>query len=194
MTALPIPFIAGLDGSFVREALVRGAIVVAIHLPIVGLVGFGHWTLWKRKRRVHLIYVLPLTWYFIGLVAYWFSMVWYPDFAKAEWWPLGRYPDEESAYLACLTGLLLGLSHGLWVARLLHRRNEPALSLLALWSNAWVLLLPPIGLMSGVVALRRIRRNPSRLRGKWLAWAAIVVNSLGTLWLLLIVAAWLFGW
>jgi hypothetical protein len=194
MTALPTPFIAGLDGSFVKEGLILMAVAVAIHVPIAGAVGFGHWALWKRKRRVHLSYVLPLTWYFIGLVAYWFSMVWYPDFAKAEWWPLGRHPDEESTYLAGLISLLLVLLHGTLIVRLLYRPGEPALSLLALWSNAWVLLLPPVGLISGVVALRRIRRNPSWLSGKWLAWAAIVVNSLGTLWVLLIGAAWLFGW
>ena len=177
--------IAGLDGSAFRAGMVNALVLLAIHLPLLGAALGGHWALWKGKRRVHLFYVVPITWYFLGLIVYYVCAKWYPDSAWTEWWPLGRHPEEESLYLAILCSSLLLPAHGTLLARLVRRPGEPAVSLLALWSTAGVAVLPPAGLAGGLAALRRIQREPARLCGKAVAWTAIILNALVCLWLLL---------
>ena len=177
--------IAGLDGSAFRAGMVNALVLLAIHLPLLGAALWGHWELWKRKRRAHLFHVVPITWYFLGLVVYGVCASWYPEFAQRGDWPLGQHPEEESLYLAILCSSLLLPAHGTLLTRLLRRPGEPAVSLLALWSITGVAVLPPAGIAGGLVALRRIKREPARLCGKAVAWTAIILNALVCLWLLL---------
>jgi hypothetical protein len=189
---MPQFLLAGLDGSFARAAMVIGLILLVIHLLLLAGVLYGHWALWKRKRRFHVIYLLPFTWYFLGGIGYVISMDWYPEFARAEWWPLGHHPEEESAYLALLYASLVLPAHGTLITRLMRRPNEPAVTLLALWAFAWVAVFPPAGLVCGRAALRRIRREPQRYGGKVLAWFALILNALLSFWLVVALGAWLY--
>jgi hypothetical protein len=177
--------IAGLDGSAFRAGMVTALVLLAIHLPLLAAALWGLWALGKGKRRGHLFYVVPITWYFFGLVVYGVCGSWYPEFARRGDWPLGQHPEAESLYLGILLSSLLLPAHGTVLTRLLHRPGEPAVSLLALWSIAGLAVLPPAGLAGGLVALRRIQREPARLSGKAVAWAAIILNGLVCLWLLL---------
>ena len=134
MEAVTYPvMIAGIEGSAFRAGMVTALVLLAIHLPLFGASLWGHWALWKGKRSVHLFYVVPITWYFFGLVVYYVCATWYPEFARAGWWPLGQHPEEESLYLAILFSSLLLPAHGTLLARLLRRSGDPAVSLLAIW-------------------------------------------------------------
>ena len=176
--------IAGLEGSAFRAGMVTALVLLAMHLPLLGGTLWGHRALWKSKRRGHLFYVVPITWYFLGLIVYYVCAAWYPEFAQRGDWPLGQHPEEESHYLAILCSSLLLPAHGTLLTRLLRRLGEPAVSLLALWSIAGMAVLPPAGLAGGLVALHRIQREPARLCGKAVAWTAIILNALVCLWLL----------
>ena len=63
----------------------------------------------------------------------------------------------------------------------------PQLSSLAVYSLV-LCLLPYIGLPMAVAALRRIARSEGRLYGRKLAWASIVINSLGLIFTLAVCA------
>lgn len=95
-------------------------------------------------------------------------------------------------FLALLLCSVLLPLHGTLVARLMHRPGDPVLSLPALWAGAWVAVCPPLGLALGLRALRCIRSQPELICGTTLAWSAIVLNSLGTLYLLVGLGAYLY--
>jgi hypothetical protein len=65
-----------------------------------------------------------------------------------------------------LVAVVLMSLHGLWVARLLRQTGAQALCSWVLLSASLLLLLPSLGVILALVALRRIRESDGRLSGR----------------------------
>ena len=156
-------------------------LVIAAHIAGLVAVIVGHWKLYRSKRAGHLFYVLPLSWYLFVLIS---LMV---TGSLEEHWSRPIDWDYSYQYLTALISVVLASGHGLWVARLLHQPGRPVLCSLVLLSTSLLFLLPPLGLMLALVALRWIRQSEGRLFGRGGALASLVANGVVMLWLS---AAW----
>ncbi|MFN7115539.1 MAG: DUF4190 domain-containing protein [Saprospiraceae bacterium] len=65
------------------------------------------------------------------------------------------------------------------------RETEP----LAIWALVSSLLIAPVGLILGIISLGKISRNPTKYKGKGLAWAGIAIGGLWTLLVILAILA-----
>lgn len=174
------PIIAGIEfhtADLVPVFVLLGLVIVA-HLVGLPLVIWGHFRLYRSKRPKHLFYVLPLSWYFISSGCLVLGMICQDRWSRWTW-----NQDYVAQYLVCLVAVVLMSAHGLWVARLLRRAEGPVLCSWVLVSASLILLLPPLGLVLALVALRRIRRSEGRLFGRGGAWASFASNVGMSLWL-----------
>lgn len=175
-----IGIIAGIEfhtADLVPLFVVLGLVVVA-HLVGLPLVIWGHVKLYRSKRTGPLIYVLPLSWYFISLVCFVVGGI------CQDRWSYRTWSDDSAAqYLVCLVAVVVMSLHGLWVARLLRQAGAPALCSWVLVSASLLLLLPPVGVILALLALRRIRESDGRLYGLRGVWASLAANVGMSLWL-----------
>ena len=175
-----IGIIAGIEfhtGDLLLAFLLLGLVIVA-HLVALPLVIWGHVKLYRSKRPGPLIYVLPLSWYFISLVCLAVGRACQDRWSNWAW-----DSDDTAHYLICLVAVALMSLHGLWVARLLRQAGAPALCCWVLLSASLLLLLPPLGVALAWVALRRIRGSDGRLYGLRGAWVSLAANVGMSLWL-----------
>ncbi len=174
------PIIAGIEfhTADLLPAFVLLGLVIVAHLVGLPLVIWGHVKLYRSKRTRPLIYVLPLSWYFISLGCLAVGGI------CQDRWSYRTWNDDSTAhYLISLLAVVLMLLHGLWVARLLRQTGAPALCAWVLLSASLLLLLPPLGVVLALVALRRIRGSDGRLYGLRGAWASLAANVGMSLWL-----------
>jgi hypothetical protein len=174
------PIIAGIEfhaADLVPVFVLLGLVIVA-HLVGLPLVIWGHFQLYRSKRSKHLFYVLPLSWYFISLGCLVLGMICQDRWSSWTW-----NQDYVAQYLVCLVAVVLMSAHGLWVARWLRSADGPVLCSWVLVSVSLLLLLPPLGLILALAALRRIRRSEGRLFGRAGAWASFAANVGMSLWL-----------
>ena len=157
--------------------MLLGLVIVA-HLVGLPLVIWGHVKLYRSKRPGPLIYVLPLSWYLISLVCLVVGGICQDRWSYCAW-----NDDYTAHYLICVVAVVLMSLHGLWVARLLRQAGAPALCSWVLLSASLLLLLPPLGVILALVALRRIRESDGRLYGLRGAWASLAANVGMSLWL-----------
>ena len=146
-------------------------LVLLGHLVALPLVIWGHVKLYRSRRPAHLVYVLPLSWYFISLTSF------IVGYHCQDRWSYRAWSDDSTAQyvIAMLIVVLLAL-HGLWVARLMQRADGPALCRWVLASAGLLLLAPPLGVVLALVAVQRIRRSEGRLFGFGGAWVSLAAN------------------
>ena len=158
-------------------------VVIVAHLVALPLVISGHFKLYRTKRTKPLIYVLPLSWYFISLGCLVVGAICQDRWSYRSW-----NSDDAARYLISLVAIVLMSLHGLWVARLLRQPDTPVLCPWVLLSVSFLLLLPPLGAILALMALRRIRQSDGRLYGLRGARASFAANVAVSLWLLVAVA------
>jgi hypothetical protein len=185
------PMIAGIEfhaADFLPLFLLLGLLIVA-HLVGLPLAIWGHVKLYRTKRPGPLVYVLPLSWYFISLGCLAVGGV-----CQDRWSRLSWNSDSAAHYWISVVAVVLMSLHGLWVARLLRQAGAPGLCSWVLVSASLLLLLPPLGVILALVALRRIRESNGRLYGLRGAWASLAANlAMSLLFLVATVNHWP-GW